>query len=185
MAARIPKLSKGRRTELPQRLSEPVLAAALARRLAPESARPSGFASPPAVVWIDRGDEVLVHLPDLRVALRDKLIAVSLDLETDQTGRKTLLMPFAVGGIRDQAGLLAATEELPRGDGLLVARWGRIVQDAVWGALLQVVDDYATRLGKLPFGFTAYDRVLSLRAAKPEELGRLRKALKAAHPRAR
>jgi hypothetical protein len=185
LAVRIPKPAKGRRIEIPQRLSEPMLAAAIARRLAPEDARPKGFGAPAAVVWVDGGDEVLVHLPALRVALRDKLIAVSVDLETDQTGRETLLMPFAVGGMRDSAGLLAATEELPRGNGLLVGRWGRMLQDAVWSALLQVADDYASRLGKLAFGFTAYDRVLALRAAKPEELAVVRTAFKAARPRPR
>lgn len=89
---------------------------------------------------------------------------------------------FCRGGLRDLAGLLAATEPLPRGDGLLVGRWGRILQDAVWGALLAVVNDYATRLKKLPFGFTAGNGVLSLRAAKPQELAALQGAVRALVP---
>jgi hypothetical protein len=170
--------------EIPQRLDEATLSAAIARRLGSPDALPAGFAAPGAVVWVDGADEVVVHLPSLRVALRDRLVAVSVDLEADQTGRETLVMPFSVGGPRDPAGLIAATEALPRGDGLLVGRWGRIVQDAVWSALLAVVDDYATRLKKLAFGFTAGNGVLSLRAARPEELATLRTAVRAVMPQA-
>lgn len=184
MASTAPRftVSANRRVEIPQRLDEATLAAALGRRLVSPNLVPKGFGSPPPVVWTDGADELLVHLPSLRVVLRDKLIVISLDLESDQTGRSSLLMPFAVGGARDPAGLVAATEELPRGDALLVGRWGRIVQSAVWGALLGVVDDYATRLKKLPLGFTAVDGVLSLRAAKPDELATLRANLRAALP---
>lgn len=181
MATRL-VISPKRRFEIPPRLDEATLAASIARRLGSPDALPKGFGAPPPVVWIDGADEVLVHLPSVRVALRDKLIAVSVDLECDQTGRETLVMPFAVGGTRDPAGLVAATETLPRGDGLLVGRWGRIVQDAVWSALLAVVDDYAARLKKLPFGFTAGNGVLSLRAAKPEELATLQLAVRALVP---
>jgi len=184
-AIRPPVISARRRVEIPQRLDEATLSAAIARRLGSPDALPAGFAAPGPVVWVDGADEVLVHLPSLRVALRDRLVAVSVDLETDQTGRETLVMPFSVGGPRDPAGLIAATEALPRGDGLLVGRWGRIVQDAVWSALLAVVDDYATRLKKLAFGFTAGNGVLSLRAARPEELATLRSAVRAVMPQAR
>jgi len=174
-------VNPARRVELPQRLDEATLATALARRLAPTEALPAkGFGAPGPVVWTDGGDEVLVLLPSLKVALRDRLIVVSLDLASDQTGSASLVMPFGVGGARDPAGLVAATEELPRGNALLVGRWGRIVQEAVWAALLQVVDDYAKRLRKLPFGFTASDGVLSMRAAKPEELNVLRNAVRSA-----
>jgi hypothetical protein len=178
------KISPNRRFEIPPRLDESTLASAISRRLASPEILPKGFGTPGPVVWTDGADEVLVHLPSLRVALRDKLVAVSLDLESDQTGRETLVMPFSVGGARDLAGLVAATESLPRGDGLLVGRWGRIVQDAVWSALLAVVDDYALRLKKLPFGFTAGNGVLSLRAAKPEELTALRSAMRSMLPSA-
>lgn len=184
MAARL-VISPKRRFEIPPRLDEATLAAAIARRLGSPDALPSGFRAPLPVVWVDGADEVLVHLPSVRVALRDKLVAVSVDLECDQTGRETLVMPFVVGGLRDPAGLIAATESLPRGDGLLVGRWGRILQDAVWSALLAVVQDYATRLKKLPFGFTAGNGVLSLRAARPEELAQLQGAVRALVPDAR
>lgn len=182
MVTRPPVISAKRRVEIPQRLDEATLSAAIARRLGSPDALPAGFGAPGPVVWVDGADEVLVHLPSVRVALRDRLVAVSVDLETDQTGRETLVMPFSVGGLRDPAGLIAAAEALPRGDGLLVGRWGRILQEAVWSALLSVVDDYASRLKKLPFGFTASNGVLSLRAARPDELAALRTAVRAVMP---
>jgi len=90
-ATRPPVISARRRVEIPQRLDEATLSAAIARRLGSPDALPARFAAPGPVVWVDGADEVLVHLPSLRVALRDRLVAVSVDLETDQTGRETLV----------------------------------------------------------------------------------------------
>ena len=172
------RLSPNRRFEIAPRMDEAALAGAVARRLAPASALPAkGHGCPPVVVWADAGDEVLLHLSSVQVALRSGLIVVSVDLECDQTGRESLVMPFSVGASRDQAGLLAVTDDLPRGDGLLVGRWGRLLQDAVWAALLQVVHDYARRLNKLPFGLAAEPGVLALHVAEPAEALLLQRAV--------
>jgi hypothetical protein len=170
------RLSPTRRFELAPRMDELSMAAAIARRLSPAAALPpKGFGFPPAVVWTDAGDDILLHLSALRVVLRSGLIVVSVDLECDQTGREALVMPFSVAASRDQAGLLAVTEELPRGNGLLVGRWGKLLQDAVWQALLAIVQEYAGRLHKLPFGMAAEHGVLSLHVADTAEAGLLRR----------
>ncbi len=172
------RLSPNRRFEIAPRMDEPSMAAAIARRLAPPSALPAkGFGFPPAVVWTDAGDDILLQLSSLRVVLRSGLIVVSIDLECDQTGRESLVMPFSVAASRDQAGLLAVTEELPRGNGLLVGRWGKLIQDAVWSALLAIVHDYAGRLNKLAFGIAAEHGVLSLHVADPAEASLLQRSV--------
>ncbi len=175
------RLSPNRRFEIAQRMDEPAMAAAVARRLAPPASLPAkGFGFPPAVVWTDAGDDILLHLSSLRVVLRSGLMVVSLDLECDQTGREALVMPFSVAASRDQAGLVAVTEELPRGHGLLVGRWGKLIQDAVWSALLTIVQEYAGRLNKLAFGVAAEHGVLSLHVADPAEASLLQRAVREA-----
>lgn len=175
------RLSPNRRFEIAQRMDEPAMAAAVARRLAPSASLPAkGFGFPPAVVWTDAGDDILLHLSSLRVVLRSGLMVVSLDLECDQTGREALVMPFSVAASRDQAGLVAVTEELPRGHGLLVGRWGKLIQDAVWSALLTIVQEYAGRLNKLAFGVAAEHGVLSLHVADPVEASLLQRAVREA-----
>jgi len=126
-----------------------------------------GTRLPTNVIWVDAGDELLVHLDSIRVALRNKLIAVSIDVECDQTGRTPLVCTFALGDQSDPAGLFATTDELPRGHGLLAARWGAAVQAAVWNSLLTLVKDHAGERNLAPLGLIAVDGALSLRAGEP------------------
>ena len=141
-------------------LNEATLAAAVAARLGGSSAA-NGSAPPAtpqkAVIWVDRGDEVLVHLDSVRVKIADRLLLMSVDLETDQTGRTPLVIAFAVGGDKDPAGLVAATDDLPRGNGVLASRWGRILQEALWASVLGIATDHAqlTRAGAIGLIATA------------------------------
>lgn len=168
-----------RRVEIPEHLDQAALARVLARRLGDPSLpfNTTVNRAEPPVVWSDGGDEVLVHPASVRCLIRKDLLLVSVDLECDQTGRQTLVVPLAVGRARDQAGLVAVTDELPRGHDLLAGRWGVILQDAVWNALLDIAKTYATRLKKIPFAFSAGDGVLALRAAPATELARMRSAV--------
>ena len=63
----------------------------------------------PKVIWVDEGDEVLVHLDSTRVRVIERSLLVSVDLETDQTGRSPVVVAFALGNREDQAGLFAVT----------------------------------------------------------------------------
>jgi len=128
-------------------------------------------AAPPAtVVWVDGGDEVLVHLDSLATQIVGSTVLVSLDLETDQTGRATLVVAFAVAGT-DEFGLVAATDELPRGNGLLCARWGTAVRDAAWNALLSLAGDHATQRGLAPHGFSVTNGAFHLSAVARVPVG--------------
>ena len=43
------------------------------------------------------GDELVVHLSSLRTRIEQGAIIASLDVECDQAGRQTIVVPFAVG----------------------------------------------------------------------------------------
>jgi hypothetical protein len=131
---------------IPDHFSEPELASHLSLRLAGTPADgsllPAGTAPPLQVVWVDRGDEVLVHLDSTQVRVRDTTLLISVDLETDQTGRTPLVVVLAMGDTADPAGLVVTTDEYPRGNGALAARWGKSLQAAVWASLLGLARDH-------------------------------------------
>jgi hypothetical protein len=121
-------------------------------------------ASPPAsVVWVDGGDEVLVHLDSLATQVVGSTALVSLDLETDQTGRTPLVVAFAMSA-DGTAGLVAATDQLPRGNGVLAARWGAVVREAAWSALLALANDHASERSLAPRGLAIANGQLQLKA---------------------
>jgi len=159
---------------IPDQLEPAELSTLVQSRLAGTPA--SGIASdatgpPPAtVVWVDRGDEVVVHLDGVRTEIAGDCVLVSIDLETDQTGRTPMVVAFALGS-SEAAGLVVATDELPRGNAILAARWGPSVQAAAWSALLSVAADHATERGLAPQGLSVAGGRLKLLAAAPLTTG--------------
>jgi hypothetical protein len=121
----------------------------------------------PKVIWVDHGDEVVVHLDSLRTLIAGETVLVSLDLETDETGRASIVVPFAVGS-RPEGGLTFVTEELPLGPEALVRRWGEAVQQATYAALLDLAEAHAAERGGLPGALYAKDGSLRLRARAGE-----------------
>ena len=151
-----------------KRLDEATLGGEIARRIGGTPA--DGTAISPGiteragrVVWTDRGDDVLVYLDSIRTKVLDRMLYVSIDLESDQTGRTPLICVFALGSPNDPAGMVAVSDELPRGNGLLASRWGESVQTAVWSALLGTLSDFAKASNLSPAGFAAVAGALILR----------------------
>lgn len=155
---------------IPDSVDETTLAGLLGVRLAgtPADGRaPSGVSSN-AVVWVDQGDEVLVHLDSVTVRFVGQTALVSMDLESDQTGRTPIVVAFALGADASAgAALVAVTEEYPRGNALLAARWGAAVRDAAWSAFLQLAADHAGERSLAPAGLTLAAGELHLTAAAP------------------
>lgn len=151
---------------IPDVLPPAALTTALRLRLAgtPASGGAPPTAAPRSVVWVDHGDDVLVHLDALQIQIVAQNVLVALDLETDQTGRKTIVVPFALAAAGGDAGLVAVTDALPRGNGMLVARWGSAVQAAVWNSLLSLAEDHAAERNAAPRGLTIDAGALRLRA---------------------
>ncbi|HEX3092199.1 MAG TPA: hypothetical protein VHW72_06230 [Candidatus Angelobacter sp.] len=162
---------------IPDHFDEPALANTLALRLvgtpADGSRAVSTAAAPKAapMIWVDHGDEVLVHFEAMQVRMLDGVVLVSIDLETDQTGRTPLVVSIALGKSSQGAGLLAVTDEYPRGNGILASRWGAILQDAVWASLLGLAKDHALQTGQAPRAIGITAGKLTLQAGIPLQVG--------------
>ena len=73
--------------------------------------------------------------------------------------------PFGVNRSASRSGppsLLAVAGDCTAGGQALAARWGRTLQDAVWGALLDLADE---RAGERAGGIAADDGTLVVHAA--------------------
>jgi hypothetical protein len=149
--------------------NEAELAAELAARLPGTSADASQLVnvSPTTIIWVERGDEVVVHLDSVQIRLLPNSLLVSVDLETDQTGRATLVAAFALGGAGDPAGLTAVTDDLPKGLGALTARWGKTLQAGIWASLLGFAVDAAAQQGGAPIGLAVSQGSLTVIAGTP------------------
>jgi hypothetical protein len=148
----------------------PELAQALSVQLVGTPADGSRAPSTPVagpVVWVEKGDEVLVHLESTQVRLQNGCLLVSVDMETDQTGRQPLVMAFSLSNGSDGGGLIATTDQLPRGNGLLAARWGEALQSALWASLLQMSQQHAFEREKAPLGISITADKLNFHAGAP------------------
>jgi hypothetical protein len=159
--------------KIADRMDETSLAEHLVTRLAGTPADGSAGLSqaPDKVIWVDGGDEVLVHLDSVRTAILDGMILVSMDLETDQTGRTSMVVPFAVSRPNDPAGLVAVTEEFPSGNGVLASRWGTALQAAAWSSLLSLAGEHADERGSAPLGISAVKGTVALTAGAALNVG--------------
>jgi hypothetical protein len=130
----------------------------------PLSAVPAGTPPLTKVIWVNHGNEVLVHLDSTVVRILDRTVLVSVDLETDQTGRTPLVCSFAVSSAGELGGLVATTDELPRGLGSLASAWGQQLQSAVWSSLMGLANDHAAERSLSPRALSAAAGTLSLHA---------------------
>lgn len=125
-------------------------------------------ANPASVVWVDHGDEVLVHLDSIATKILKTNLLVSVDLETDQTGRSPLVVVLAMAGAAtDPAGLIATTDEYPRGNGALASRWGRLLQNAIWACVVAIAQDHASQTAAAPHSIVLTPGALQFVAAPP------------------
>lgn len=153
---------------IPDQLDGPAIAGHLAARLAgtPADGSVASGPAPAKVVWVDGGDEVLLHLDSTSTQIVGQTVLVSIDLESDQTGRTPLVVAFALPP-SEEAGLVVATDEYPRGNGLLASRWGPSVQAAAWSAILTLASDHAGERGLAPRGLAVTGGRLHLIAGHP------------------
>lgn len=153
-------------------LSEAQLGGAVQRALAGNA--DLGDVSPArdrTVVWDDAGDQALVHLDSVVVKLVANSVIVSVDLETEQTGRAPLIVVLAFGTEQDPAGLVATTDALARGNMLLAARWGRVLQETIWAALMGFARAHADERGKVPLSLHIVKGRVRFNAGEPVVLG--------------
>jgi hypothetical protein len=153
----------------PPAIPDQITGTALAGYLLPRLAGTPADGSTPVpitqntIVWVNRGDEVLVHLDSVSTQIAGQAVLVSVDLECDQTGRTPLVVALSLGQDA-QGGLVATTDQFPRGNGALAARWGSTVQEAVWSAMLSLVNDHAAERDMSPLAFAIQNGQLYLKA---------------------
>jgi hypothetical protein len=154
---------------VPDQFDSSTLSSALKVRLqgTPADGSALGASASNQIIWVDAGDEILVHLDSIQTKILNNLVLISIDLESDQTGRTPLVVNFALGSATDLAGLVAVTDEYPRGDGRLAARWGEAVQAALWSTLLKLAQEHASERGKAPAGISATAGTMTLRTGNP------------------
>ena len=157
--------------KVPDDFGEADLPAALAVRLMGTPANGVPTSAPAtaqaAVIWVNGSNEVLVHLDSTQVRILEGMLLVSVDLESDQTGRTPLVCAFALSDTSDPSTLVATTDEYPRGDGTLASCWGQQLQQAVWSSILSLANDHADERDLSPRGLIATAGKLSLSAGAP------------------
>ena len=127
--------------------TSPQIEGAIRRRLAGDTGDAAVRAG--AVVWAQGGCEVIVHLEGLSVACEAGLIDVTVELQTRESGRHPLVVSLATADPEQAPSMLALADPRPHGHPGLAARWGGILQDAIWGAVVELADE---RTGELPLG---------------------------------
>jgi hypothetical protein len=151
----------------------PILAGRAADGSTPTPADATPAAAPKTVIWVDGGDEIVAHLDSLSAKILDGAVVMSLDLEDDTTGRGPVVVRFAVSSATDDAGLIAATDEVAGGHPAFAARWGPAVQNAAWAALLGLAQEHATARGQAPQGISAVAGAVRLHLEAPVDLTRV------------
>lgn len=163
-------MSDTRPLQIPDNFNPDSLARELSLRIAgmPADGRVAATPALGAVIWIDAGSEVLAHLDSIQTRLLKGTLLVSIDLETDQTGRSPLIVALHLSADpNDPAGLVATTDDYPRGDGRLASRWGRPLQAAVWASLLSLAQDHAAQRSGAPRAITVTEGGLTMQAGSP------------------
>lgn len=116
-----------------------------------------------SVVWTLAGNELLVLLAKVAVKLvGDGIALVLIPVHCDQAQEATVTVPIALGDDKRPAGLLAATEDRPRGPAAVVDVWGDALTALAWQVLLAAATGVAAGAGTdvdgaplIPAGLTA------------------------------
>jgi len=116
-----------------------------------------------SVVWTLAGNELLVLLAKVTVKLvGDGIALVLIPVHCDQVQEATVTVPIALGDDKRPAGLLAATEDRPRGPAAVVDVWGDALTALAWQVLLAAATGVAAGAGTdvdgaplIPAGLTA------------------------------
>jgi hypothetical protein len=100
------------------------------------------------VVLLTDGDsELLLNPARSRALIGESMVLVVLGVECDQTGPAEVVVPFAVGSEGATAGMIMATEHVPRGPAVVTGRWGEALVAMAWEALVAVTAGLSRHAG--------------------------------------
>jgi hypothetical protein len=100
------------------------------------------------VVWTLGGSELLVIVAKVQVRLDRGIVVVIIPVSCDQTPGAEIEVGFAVGDDSRPAGMLAVTEERPRGPAAVVEIWGEALTGFAWQIMLSVTTGLAGATGE-------------------------------------
>ncbi|MEV6415810.1 hypothetical protein [Kribbella sp. NPDC051718] len=103
-----------------------------------------------AVVWSDRGSQIVLHVGKLQLRALENTLVVAVDTQSAEFGVAPLIVRFVFGGREDPASLVAATDEGALGHPAVAARWGTLFRDVVWAALVRLLVSHADSHGLAP-----------------------------------
>jgi hypothetical protein len=109
---------------------------------------PDGEPTAPGVVWVDGENELFVAVTKVQVLLAPGAIAVTLPVSCDQVGQVDVHVTFAVGSPGRPLGMVAATEDRPRGPREVVDLWGEALTAFAWQVVLDVSAGTAAHAGQ-------------------------------------
>jgi hypothetical protein len=127
---------------LPVETAQALYGATFAAAAGPPEARAAG-----AVVWAQTDAELLVRLQRIRVRFLDGLVLVGIPVYCEQTRDAEVVVAFAVGAKDAPAGMIIATESVPRGPDVIVDRWGDALVAAAHQALVALAQSIAGAAG--------------------------------------
>jgi hypothetical protein len=90
------------------------------------------------IVWVDGDNELFVLAARVKVTLDEGIVLITIPVRCDEVGAASVEVPFAVGAERHPAGMLAATEDRPRGPDAIVDVWGEALIAFAWEVLLSM-----------------------------------------------
>ena len=76
------------------------------------------------------------------------MVVVTIPVSCDQTGDTQVHVTFVVGDQKRPAGLLAATEQRPRGPAVIVDAWGDNLVAYAWHVVIEVMTNVAGAAGR-------------------------------------
>ena len=85
------------------------------------------------------GSEVLIHVNTLAAVFHNGHASFTVDMECDQCGRAPIVVRFYLGRRTDLRNLKGTREDGPLGHPIIVGRWARPLQDAIWFGMLDLV----------------------------------------------
>ena len=100
------------------------------------------------VVWTAGGSELLVIVAKVFVRLGRGFVVVTIPVSCDQVQGAQIEVGFAVGDESRPAGLLAVTEDRPRGPAAVVDIWGDALTAYAWQVVCTVTGGVAGAAGE-------------------------------------
>ena len=100
-----------------------------------------------SLLWQRDGNALLVLPQKIALTLGEGVLAFSIPVQCDQSGATQVHVSFVVGDPKRPAGLVAVTEERPRGPAVVVDTWGDTLVAFAWHVVLQMADSLAAETG--------------------------------------